>query len=178
MTEKDIIQQLYDEYLHDVYQYCLYFTNNPAEAEDLTQDTFIKVMKNIYTFQGHSSTKTWILSIARNTTIDYFRKKKIQQFLPQLFSRLENSSYGNPEASYDHHEEWEKLQLALLKLKPDFRSVVILRGLKELSIKETAEILQWKESKVKVDYHRALKQLQGYISKNEEGGFKFHENAK
>lgn len=57
------------------------------------------------------------------------------------------------------HEAWKVLQAALLTLKPDHRNVVILRGLKEYSIKETAEILYWKESKVKVDYHRALNLL-------------------
>jgi RNA polymerase sigma-70 factor, ECF subfamily len=177
-NKKEIIQQLYDDYLQDVYQYCLYFTNSESEAEDLTQDTFMKVMKNFHSFQGNSSAKTWILSIARNTTIDYFRKRKIQQFLPELFSRISQTSYGDPEANVEHLEEWEELQFALLKLKPDFRNVVILRGLKELSIKETAEILDWKESKVKVDYHRALKQLQNFVTKNKEGGFIFHEDAK
>ncbi|MCT8136818.1 RNA polymerase sigma factor [Anaerobacillus sp. CMMVII] len=174
---KETIQQLYHEYLDDVYQYCLYFTNSQSEAEDLTQDTFMKVMKNFHSFQGHSSAKTWILSIARHTTIDYFRKRKIQHYLPELFSRLSPSTFDNPEGRYEGIEEWEQIQWALLKLKPDFRNVVILRGLKELSIKETAEILNWKESKVKVDYHRALKQLQKYISKNAEGGFLFHEDA-
>lgn len=176
--DNEELQYLYNEHLQDVYQYCLYFTNNQAEAEDLTQDIFIKVMKNYHSFQGHSSVKTWILSIARHTTIDYFRRIKIQHFLPELFSRIQNSTYGNPEVRYEHQEDWEKLQTALLNLKPDFRNVVILRGLKELSIKETAEVLNWKESKVKVDYHRALKQLQAYISKNEEGEFIIHENAK
>lgn len=177
-SENEIIINFYKEYLHDVYQYCLYFTNSQSEAEDLTQETFMKVLKNFHTFQGHSSAKTWILSIARNTTIDYFRKRKIQNFLPELFSTITPSKYGSPEACYVDMEEWEDLQLALLKLKPDFRNVVILRGLKELSIKETAEVLNWKESKVKVDYHRALKHLQKYISKNKEGGFIFHEDAK
>ncbi|QOY37934.1 RNA polymerase sigma factor [Anaerobacillus isosaccharinicus] len=176
--DKEIIQQLYDDYLEEVYQYCLYFTNNQSEAEDLTQDTFIKVMKNLHSFQGKSSAKTWILSIARHTTIDHFRKRKVSDFLPELFSRFSATPYGIPEAQLDHLEEWEQLQWALLKLKPDFRNVVILRGLKELSIKETAEVLNWKETKVKVDYHRALKQLQNYISKNKEGGFIIHEDAK
>lgn len=178
-TNQKDLKRLYDLYLHDVYKYCLYFTNNHAEAEDLTQDTFIKVMKSYPSFKGESSEKTWILSIARNTTVDYFRKRKIRDFLPDIFfSKTNDPLYDEPEQYSENKEEWEDIQHALRKLKPAYRNVVILRGLQELSIKETAAILQCKESKVKVDYHRALKQLQNYVSKHEEGGFRFHEDAK
>lgn len=64
---------------------------------------------------------------------------------------------------------------ALLTLKPDYRNVVILRGLKEFSIKETAEVLNWKESKVKTDYHRAIKLLKESLSKSNEGVVIFNE---
>lgn len=173
------LQQLYDTYLHDVYKYCLYFTNNHAEAEDLTQDTFMKVMRNLHTFKGNSSEKTWILSIAKNTTVDYFRKRKIQDFFPEIFfSKPSPSTYDDPVNYSETREEWKDIQQALTQLKPAYRNVIILRGLQELSVKETAEILQCKESKVKVDYHRALKLMQNYVSKHEEGGYIFHENAK
>ncbi|WP_430541092.1 RNA polymerase sigma factor [Sporosarcina thermotolerans] len=56
-------------------------------------------------------------------------------------------------------ENWQDLQRALVKLKPHYRSVIILRGLNELSIKETAEALRCSEGKVRVDFHRALQEL-------------------
>lgn len=59
----------------------------------------------------------------------------------------------------EQNETKRLVHVAISKLKPNFRAVVILRGINELSIKETAEILQCSESKIKVDYHRALKEL-------------------
>lgn len=59
------------------------------------------------------------------------------------------------------------LQKALTELKPEFRNVIILRGLKEFSIKETAEILNWKESKVKTNYFRAMQKLKNLVAVKE-----------
>jgi RNA polymerase sigma-70 factor (ECF subfamily) len=78
------IEELYDEYRKDVYHFSLYFTNNKQEAEDITQETFIKVMKNLHQLKDVSKKKTWILSIAKNTAIDLKRKQKLINFLPQL----------------------------------------------------------------------------------------------
>lgn len=163
------IQDLYERYFDDVYHYLLYFTNSKTEAEDLTQDTFVKVLKNLDNFNYKSSIKTWILSIAKHTSIDHYRKKKIISILPSILTNKERSNHGIPENELDNHENWEVLQKALLTLKPDYRNVLILRGLKEYSIKETSEILNWKESKVKVDYHRAIQLLKKKLQKSGKG---------
>lgn len=172
---REYIQELYDQYFDDVYHYLLYFTNSHIEAEDLTQDTFIKVMRNYEGFRQQSSLKTWILTIAKRTAIDHYRKKKIISILPSILDNTRKSEDFIPEDQVDHHENWALLQKALLKLKPDYRNVVILRGLKEYSVKETAEILDWKESKVKVDYHRAVKLMKKYLNKSNEGVVIFNE---
>ena len=66
----------------------------------------------------------------------------------------------------------KRVHEAISKLKPNYRTVVILRGINEFSIKETSEILQCSEAKVKVDYHRALKELKRRIKIDEEEGLK------
>jgi RNA polymerase sigma-70 factor, ECF subfamily len=169
------LNELYELYFDDVYHYLLYFTNSRTDAEDLTQDTFIKVFKHYDKFKHQSSVKTWIFSIARHIAIDHYRKKKAISVLPEFLTNIKASSDNLPEKVIEEMDEWEQLQIALLKLKPDYRNVIILRGLKELSIKETAEVLNWKESKVKVAYHRALKEMKQFVHRTEEGGWIINE---
>ncbi|WP_409291770.1 RNA polymerase sigma factor [Peribacillus sp. SCS-37] len=164
-----LIEDIYEKHFDDVYHYLLYFTNSRAESEDLAQETFIKVMEHYPSFRGNSSLKTWILAIARRTAIDSYRKKKLVSLVPGLPASLQKSPDYIPEEYTDHSSDWMILQKALGRLKPNYRNVVILRGLKEYSVRDTASILGWKESKVKVDYHRALKQLQKFLGKTNEG---------
>jgi RNA polymerase sigma-70 factor, ECF subfamily len=164
------LELLYEKYFQDVYQYLLFFTNSQNEAEDLTQDTFIRVFKSYPLFNHRSSVKTWIISIAKRTAIDHYRKKKWISLLPETIGDVMRSEEGNPQQLIEVKEEWEGIQRALSALKPDYRNVVILRGLKEYSVKETADILNWKESKVKVAYHRAVKLLKEQLGSLDEGG--------
>lgn len=169
------IEELYDEFLNDVYHFSLYFTNNKQEAEDITQETFIKVMKNLHQLKDESKKKTWILSIAKNTAIDLVRKQKLINFLPQLLI-----GNGQVVASNDTQlvktENWSELQKAILTLKPHYRTIVILRGLKELTVNETANIIGCSELKVRVDFHRAINQLKKIISIYD--GWNFREESR
>lgn len=73
---KAIFQDLYDRYHQDLYQFIYYMVKNRTTAEDLVQEVYIKVFKSYDTFKGESSPKTWMFSIARHVTIDFFAKKK------------------------------------------------------------------------------------------------------
>ncbi|MGG1664309.1 RNA polymerase sigma factor [Brevibacillus sp. NRS-1366] len=152
------IKCMYQQHYRDVYHFFLLFTGTKSQAEDLTQEVFIKVLKAFPTFQNRSAIKTWILSIAKYTGIDYHRRKKLIHFSSQLL-RILPSKNGLPEQLLEEKEERARLAGALCKLGPKYRMVIILRCVNELSVKETAEILGWSESKVKVSYHRALKRL-------------------
>ncbi|WP_157842757.1 MULTISPECIES: RNA polymerase sigma factor [Bacillus] len=177
MSEKKLadvfLREVYRPYYQDVYQYCLYLTNHKEEALDLTQDTFLKAMKSIERYQGRSNLRTWIMSIARNTTIDSFRKKKFQRLLPMKWGKEQTFVAESPENSVGNKAEWQVLQEALTTLKDDYRQVIILRALKEFSPKEVSEILGWSESKVRVTYHRAIEQMRKKIGKDEEGVLTF-----
>ena len=154
------LRDVYHPYHQDVYQYCIYLTNNPEEAKDLTQDTFMKALNSIDQEEGKSNVRTWIMSIARYTTIDYFRKKRYERLLPNKWlSENKSEVFQVPESDIEKDEEWFRLQKALLKLKENYRQVVILRALKEFTVSETAEILGWTESKVRVTYHRAIQNM-------------------
>lgn len=159
MDEKPLhITELFTRFHKDVYHFALFFTNNKQDAEDITQDTFLKAMKNLHQLKDPEKVKTWILSIARFTAVDWIRKQK----LIRLFTKSMTTISFEEDMNSRHvigGENWKELQLALVKLKPHYRSVIILRGLNELSVKETAEALQCSEGKVRVDFHRALQAL-------------------
>lgn len=159
MKEHPQIVQLYQQYHRDVYQFSLFFTNSVPDAEDITQETFIKAMKNIKTLKDPERAKAWLLSIARHTAIDHLRKKKFKWIVPDILENLSTDKREIPDEQILQREKWQEVQDALLKLRPNYRALLILRGFKELSIGETAEILQCTELKVRVDFHRAVKAL-------------------
>ncbi|MBS4194150.1 RNA polymerase sigma factor [Lederbergia citri] len=154
------IENLFEKFHLDIYHFSLYFSSNKQDAEDITQETFLKAIRNIHMLKDRTRAKYWLLSIARNTAIDHLRKKKLKSTLPEL---LEKITYQDKKDSLDDYllikEQWEEVQNALLRIKPHYRSLLILRGIQEMTIKETAEILECSELKVRVDFYRAIKVL-------------------
>src|SRR5690625_3630884 len=82
---KHAFEEIYDKYHQDLYRFIFYMVKNKQLTEDLVQEVYIKVLNSYDTFRGESSQKTWLFSIARHVTIDYFRsqkrrRKRIQDF--------------------------------------------------------------------------------------------------
>ena len=71
-----VFDELYQKYHQDVFQFLFYMVRNKEHAEDLVQEVYIRVFKSHQRFEGKSSEKTWLFSIARNVAIDFFRKQK------------------------------------------------------------------------------------------------------
>ncbi|ADU31386.1 RNA polymerase sigma factor [Evansella cellulosilytica] len=157
-TEEEI-RLIYRQYFKEVYHFIVSFTNNHDEAEDLTQEVFIRLFKSISKFKGESELKTFIFSIARNVAVDHYRKIKRRMILGDLFLNFVPSNNKSTEEIVEHKESISKVYNYLQELKPSYRMIVILRGINEFSIKETATILNCSETNIKVSYHRALKLL-------------------
>ncbi|WP_332633984.1 RNA polymerase sigma factor [Halalkalibacter flavus] len=110
-----------------------------------------------------------LFRIAHNVTIDYIRKRKPIRLIKELLDLKTDTTASSPEEIAQINESSEELFEALEKLKRSYREVIILRKIKNFSIKETAGILNWSESKVKSTLPRAIlnfeKQLQkeGYV---------------
>ncbi len=172
---KAIFQELYDRYHRDLYQFIYYMVKNRSTAEDLVQEVYIKVLKSYETFKGESSPKTWMFSIARHVTIDFFRKEERRK----KRSADQYDIHEHQEALKDHQplpdeiaEQNERIQLlyrCLDDCTEDQRLVIILRYIQELSIQETAEALDWTISKVKTTQHRAVKFLTKRMNELEGG---------
>jgi len=165
------IDKIYNRYYLDVYRFLICFSGNQNDAEDLTQEVFIRVLNNISNMNNINTIKTWIFSIAKHVAIDHYRKRRFSSlFTDGFFSRIV-STEKEPNELFEQNEMKRLIHNAISKLKPNYRAVVILRGINEFSIKETSEILQCSESKVKVDYHRALKELKKKLKWNAEEVF-------
>jgi RNA polymerase sigma-70 factor, ECF subfamily len=153
------ISEIYHLHYLDVYRFLICFSGNQDEAEDMTQEVFIRVLKNISSFNGSSSLKTWIFSIAKHVAIDHHRRKRFSSIFKEGFFKHIVSKEKGPTEILERSEMHQLVHEAISKLKPNYKAVVLLRGINEFSIKETAEILHCSESKVKVDYHKALTDL-------------------
>lgn len=153
------IDFIYNSHYLEVYRFLICFSGNQNDAEDLTQEVFIRVLNNLSNSNNIVNLKTWIFSIAKHVAIDHFRKKRFSSLFTDGFFKHIVSTEKQPNELLEQNEMKRLVHDAISKLKPSYRAVVILRGINEFSIKETSEILQCSESKVKVDYHRALKEL-------------------
>ncbi|WP_252504671.1 RNA polymerase sigma factor [Sporosarcina sp. Marseille-Q4943] len=145
----------FDEYYDAVYSYILMLVKDSHTAEDLSQETFMKVIRNEQQFKGDSLVKTWIFRIAYTTTMSYFRKKNPITYFLDLHthsSKHEQSSEDIVLLNLQQRQFYE----ALRQLKPSYQNVIILRKIQGFSTKETSVILNWSEGKVKMSLSRAL----------------------
>ncbi len=169
-----VFDYLYQKYHQDLYRFLFYMVKNKELAEDLVQEVYIRVLKAYDRFEGNSSEKTWLFSIAKNVAIDHFRKQR--GWKKWLFEKMDFSSTqisdqeALPEEIVQQRDEMKKIYHCLDECTMDQKMVVILRYVHELTISETAEALSWTESKVKTTQHRAIKSLRKRMEELEEEG--------
>lgn len=164
MNKQELLKAWYHKYSHDIYRFIVMLTGEHDRAKDLTQDTFIRAFKHIDKFRGESTEKTWLFQIARNLSIDYLKLKKPFSYLISYIPLVKTEA-----PAIDNQvvveEDIEHFYRSLKKLSRDYQEVIIIRKIKEFSISETAEILNWKQSKVKTKLHRGLKELKKELIK-------------
>ncbi len=148
-----------------VYAICYRFTGRESEAQDLTQDVFLRVFKSVKSFRaGEGSFTVWLTRLTRNLLIDNYRRSKmdratdsIEDQLPVLEERT--ALGGRTDAVLAGREASEVLQGALAKLSPELRETVILRDLEELEYREIAQVLNVPEGTVKSRLNRGRAEL-------------------
>ncbi len=169
--KESIFHRLYDEYHQDIFQFLIYLVKNRTVAEDLSHEVYVRVLKAYSHFQGRSTEKTWLFSIAKNVAIDHFRRMKVRErHAFNAFDWEEEqlvSPIKSPEQFVELSEDMNRLLAVLESCKGDQKMVIVMRYFQELSIAETAEILGWTEGKVKTTQHRAIKALRKKLSEKE-----------
>ena len=149
-----------------VYGLCYRFTGSGSEAQDLTQEVFLRVFKTIRTFRStEGSFGTWLARVTRNLLIDHYRRTRqeritdsIEEQLPMLEEAGACAS-ARPDQGVAGREASEILQATLQKLSPDLREAVILRDLQEMEYREIAGVLGIPEGTVKSRINRGRAEL-------------------
>jgi len=139
------------------------FTGKHDEAEDLTQDVFLKIFKSLNTFDRRANFQTWLVSVSRNLCIDHYRSvRKERETIDRDVDAGEltpASTTKSPFAALEQRDRVELLKKALDELPPTLRSAVLLRDIQELSYQEIADRLNLPEGTVKSRINRGRSEL-------------------
>ncbi|MCR4328076.1 MAG: sigma-70 family RNA polymerase sigma factor [Patescibacteria group bacterium] len=162
--EASAFGKLYDFYQPKIYRFVLFKVGHREEAEDLTHEVFLSAWHNIGDYKDFGFPfSSWLYRIARNRIIDHYRTAK-----PTIsIDALDPENFPSPSRdalSLEHKLELDKVRVALKKLKPEYQDIIITRFIEELSIKETAMLLEKTEGAVKLMQHRAIKSLHAILS--------------
>lgn len=144
------------------------FVGNIATAEELTEETFIKLVLKRPCFHQNSAFKTWLYSIARNTAIDYLRRNKRTDI--SLEEAPQIADEANLERSYIQQEEKILLHRCMKQLKPEYRQVLWLAYFEDFSYREIARVLRKTTHSVETLAYRARLALKNILIKE---GFEY-----
>ena len=164
--DKTAFKQLVETHKKPLYFFLLKILKNPDITHDVFQDVFIKVYRNIHTFKGQSSLKTWIFQIASNTALNELKKIQRQQAIAVYDYQKEL------EATEETDEELFKVHLssaiekALMFLTPTQQLIFKLRRLNGMSTRETSEHLRCSEANVKKQLYLAMNKVRAFFKKN------------
>jgi len=161
-----------------VYGLCYRFTGKDSEAQDLTQEVFLRVFRALNSFRANEgSFATWLARLTRNLLIDHYRRTRnervtdsMEEQLPGVEIRSEGptSIAARPDSALAGREASELLQSALGKLSPELRETIILRDLQEMEYREIADILSIPEGTVKSRLNRGRAELGRLLKKYRE----------
>jgi len=154
--------KLYDKYFDDVYRYIYFKTGNKWEADDLVSETFRKAYKKYKYLRGEP--KPWIMAIARNTVIDFYRSKK--SFAPMSDNEMDDLAYNYPiEEIFEKKEELTYLKQSLKSLNKEELEIINLRYFSDLKYNEIGKLLGKSENAIKTKAMRIHRKLGQVIQK-------------
>jgi RNA polymerase sigma-70 factor, ECF subfamily len=165
-------QQLVVSQHRRVYAICYRFTGSGTDAEDLTQEVFLKLYRNLATFDTQKgSFQTWITTLARNLLVDHFRRTRQDRATDSIDASFDGEDDGptlaeriaDPGISQEKHvanlQLRGRIQDALKQLSPELREAVILRDLEDMDYKEISQVLRIPEGTVKSRISRGRGEL-------------------
>ncbi|MDQ7025996.1 MAG: sigma-70 family RNA polymerase sigma factor [Anaerolineae bacterium] len=170
-ADQDAFAEIVYSFQDAVYNLCYRMLGERTEAEDATQEAFMRAYNNINRYDIARSFKTWLLSIASNHCIDRLRKRRLKflsldEPLPSDMQLAISSDIPNPETQVARSEHSEYIQNLLSELPEDDRVGIILKYWYDYSYAEIAEFLETTESAVKSRLFRARRALAALLSSN------------
>lgn len=156
--DPDLLDRLIEQYAYRLFRYLLYLTSSRETAEDLFQETWIRVLDRGTQYNGKASFETWLFTIARHLVIDCQRRKK-----PSSLDSLDDPSPLSPEPSpleeVSRREGEQHVHQSLQRLPAVYREVLLLRFQEDLDLSEIATVLDAPLSTVKSRLYRGLEAL-------------------
>jgi len=169
---KDAFARLLERYERPVYHHVLRMVGNIEDAEDLTQEIFLKAWMGLPSFQGDSSFSTWLYRLTNNACIDFLRREKkrrgdasLDDEARDLGAQLPDPS-PSPQRQLEADEVSQGIWAGLQQLTPDHREVLVLREIDGLSYEEIGQILGLNPGTVKSRIARARLALAKFLRKN------------
>jgi RNA polymerase sigma-70 factor (ECF subfamily) len=167
-------EQLVRENTRRVYGLCYRFTGRDSEAQDLTQDVFLRVYRALGSFRASEGAfTTWLTRLTRNLLIDHYRRtrnERVTDSIEEQLPRVEEGfvSVARPDSALAGQEASQLLQGALNKLSPELRETIIMRDLQEMEYREIATVLEIPEGTVKSRLNRGRAELARLLKKYRE----------
>ena len=144
--------EIFEEYFDRIYYKVLGVVKNPEDAEDISQEVFMSVYRNLKSFRSESNIYTWIYKIAINKIYDFFRKRKVELDINEEILMLEDNTNIETPIFLE-----EKLKL----ISPKEGEIVILKDIYGYKLKEIAEMKNINISTIKSIYYKAIKDMGG-----------------
>ena len=156
------LEELYNTYRTDLYRYLCHLNHDPAEAEDLLSETFLRALRRLHTYRGDCVVKTWLFGIAHNVWLESLRKRRPTVSADDLLE-----TYLTDDTLPDHTDtrlQWQRVQ-ALLQQKDDRARRVVQMRAQGYSYAEIAARLGISESSARVIEHRTRTWLKQQLAK-------------
>ena len=160
--------EIYLEHYKMVFNLALQYVQNTEDAEEITQDVFVKIFDNLNSFKKQSSLKTWIYRMAINQSLDFIKAKNAQKrsFLSSIFSindsnfKFQPSNFNHPGIELEQKEACQKIFEAINQLSDNQKTALILLKIEDKSQAETAEIMNLKVKALESLFQRAKNNLE------------------
>lgn len=162
-TKEQAFTTLVSRYQEKLYWHIRRIVVSHDDADDVLQNVFIKVWKNLAKFKGNSKLYTWLYRIATNESLTFLNKKKRRQSTPLETEDYDLGSNLRADPYFDGEEAEIKLQEAIDKLPEKQRIVFLMRYYEEMKYDDMSEALDTSVGALKASYHHAVKKIQKYI---------------
>ncbi|MFC5602018.1 RNA polymerase sigma factor [Sporosarcina koreensis] len=169
--DKQAYAHIINKYKNQLYATILRMTKNPQDAQDLVQDAFIKVYRNLGKYDASGSFSSWLYRVAINHCMDEFRKKRYSTIQVEI-DEAKVVNREHPEVVFLKKEKSRQLERLIATLPEDERLIILLRYVNEISYEEIGEVMDVPLSTVRNKLHRAKKKMRETVKR--EGGY-FHE---
>lgn len=158
--DPEAFSQVYDLYVTPIYRFIYFKVATRQDAEDLTSEAFLRVWQYISeTEEKIENLRALLYRVARNLVIDSYRQKARREFTQdnEMLDTIKDDKQQDLLAKIEDQFEMKNIELVLRKMKDEYREIIILRFLEELTISEIAKVLDKSKGSVRVLLHRALK---------------------